>query len=265
MTDFDRLAQHYDLEHADYLDDLPMYAGFAQATGGDSGAGILELACGTGRCLLPLASAGHTVTGLDVSPAMLAQLQQKAEAAGVAQRVTAVQGDMRDFSLGRTFSLIYIALNSLMHLETQAEQQQALLCAARHLQPGGRLVVDLFSPDVALPDPQQEGQLFLHCLKTLPGGKHLLHFQSPSVDRAHQLVTMANYYDEIDAAGSVKRIVAPFTLRYLTAAELGLLLPTSGLLLDDLYGTYDLEPYQSGSPRLIAVATGATGATRGEP
>jgi ubiquinone/menaquinone biosynthesis C-methylase UbiE len=113
MTDFDRLAQHYDLEHADYLDDLPMYAGFAQATGGDSGAGILELACGTGRCLLPLASAGHTVTGLDVSPAMLAQLQQKAEAAGVAQRVTAVQGDMRDFSLGRTFSLIYIALNSL--------------------------------------------------------------------------------------------------------------------------------------------------------
>ena len=55
---------------------LPMYAGFAQATGGDSGAGILELACGTGRCLLPLAGAGHTVTGLDVSPAMLAQLRK---------------------------------------------------------------------------------------------------------------------------------------------------------------------------------------------
>ena len=111
-------------------------------------------------------------------------------------------------------------------------------------------MVDLFNPDVALPAPEQEGQLFLHCLKTLPEGGHLLHFQSPSLDRAHQLVTMANYYDEIDAAGSVQRIVAPFALRYLTPAELGLLLPASGLHLEDLYGTYDLEPYRVRQPAL---------------
>jgi len=143
------LARYYDLEHADYVDDLPMYAGFAQAT--PAQAGILELACGRGRCLLPLAGAGHKVTGLDVSPAMLAQLGEKAAQAGLSEQVEAIAGDMRDFSLGRTFGLIFVALNSLMHLETQAEQGAALASAARHLDPDGRLVIDLFNPDVALP------------------------------------------------------------------------------------------------------------------
>jgi SAM-dependent methyltransferase len=259
MTDFDRLALHYDLEHDDYVDDIPMFAGFAEAAPG--GAGILELACGTGRCLLPLAGAGHEVTGLDVSPAMLDLLREKAAAAGApaAGRIRA-EGDMRDFSLGRRFGLVFIALNSLMHLETQAEQRAALACAARHLEPGGRLLVDLFNPDVALPDPEQEGQLFLHCLKTLPDGRHLLHFQSPAIDRARQLISMTNYYDGIAADGTVKRHLAPFNLRYLTRAEVDLLLPASGLSLEGLYGSYDLEPYQTGSPRLIVAAT-----LRGEP
>jgi SAM-dependent methyltransferase len=260
MTDFDRLALYYDLEHDDYVDDIPLYAGFARAT--PEGAGILELACGTGRCLLPLAGAGYEVTGLDVSPAMLDLLREKAATAGeqVAGRIRTVEGDMRDFSLGRRFGFVFIALNSLMHLETQAEQRAALACAARHLEPGGRLLVDLFNPDVALPDPEQEGQLFLHCLKTLPDGRHLLHFQSPAIDRARQLISMTNYYDGIAADGTVKRHLAPFNLRYLTRAELDLLLPASGLSLECLYGSYDLEPFQAGSPRLI-VAASSGGAT----
>ena len=65
---------------------------------------------------------------------------------------------------------------------------------------------------------------------------------------------MANYYDEVDAAGTVKRCVAPFQLRYLTRGELELLIPAAGLALEALYGSYDLEPFQEGSPRLIAVA-----------
>lgn len=252
MIDFDRLARYYDLEHADYVDDLAMHAGFAQAS--VSAAGVLELACGTGRCLLPMAAAGHEVTGLDVSATMLDIARSKAAAAGLAARVHLVDGDMRDFALNRRYGYVYIALNSLMHLDTQAEQGAAVACAGRHLAPDGRLVIDLFNPDVALPEPVTEGQLYLHCLKTLPQGAYLLHFQSPTVDRARQLISMANYYDEIDAQGTVQRHVAPFTLRYLTAAELDLLIPATGLALEGLYGTYDLDPFDTGSPRLIAVA-----------
>jgi hypothetical protein len=141
-----------------------------------------------------------------------------------------------------------------MHLETQEEQRQALTGAAKHLAPEGQLVIDLFNPDVALPDQQQEGQLFLHCLKTLPGGAHVLHFQSPRVDRVAQRVTMTNYYDEMEPGGRVRRHLAPFSLRYLSGAELALLLNAAGLRVDALYGTYELDPFAADSPRLIVLA-----------
>jgi SAM-dependent methyltransferase len=253
MTDYDALARYYDLEHADYQDDLAMYAGFATALEGTR-LGALELACGTGRCLLPLAGTGTRITGLDRSPAMLAIAREKVAAAALEPRVRLIEGDMRDFSLGRNFGLVFIALNSLMHLETQGEQRRALACAAQHLAPEGRLIVDLFNPSVALPDEGQEGQLFMHCMKVLPSGAHLLHFQSPRVDRVSQLVTMANYYDEVAPDGQVKRLVAPFSLRYVTPGELELLMPAAGLELEALYGTYDLDPFGGDSPRLIAVA-----------
>lgn len=253
MSDWDRHARYYDLEHEDYQDDLAMYAGFAGATPDRAGS-ILELACGSGRCLLPLAALGHTVTGLDVSPAMLDLARRKAEDADLAGRIELLTGDMRDFELGRRFGLAFIALNSLMHLESRGEQLKALAGACRHLVPGGRLVVDLFNPDVALPEPGQEGQLFLHCLKVLPGGVHLLHFQSPRVDRGTQIVSMGNYYDEIQPDGQVRRFVVPFTLRYLTRGEAELLVPQAGLELEAVYGSYDLDPFDGASPRMIVVA-----------
>ncbi len=251
VTAFDRHARYYDLEHEDYRDDLPMLAGFAAAARPQP---LLELACGTGRCLLPLAAAGHDLTGLDLSPAMLGIARRKLEQAGLAARVQLVEGDMRDFDLGRSFGFVFIALNSLMHLETQAEQLQALRCAGRHLAPGGRLLIDLFNPEVALPGPDQERQLFLHCLKVLPRGVHLLHFQSPAVDRAAQRISMTNYYDEIAPSGGVRRYLAPFTLRYIMRGELELLVEAAGLALEALYGTYELDSFEQESPRLIAVA-----------
>lgn len=253
LTEFDRLARYYDLEHADYQGDIALYTAFALA-----GGPILELACGTGRCLLPLAAAGHDVTGLDLSEEMLAIAREKVAGAGLTEHVHLQRGDIRTFDLGRRFSLIFIALNSLMHLPTQEDQRTALARAAGHLENDGRLVLDLFNPETALPDAGKEGQLFLHCLKLLPGGKHLLHFQSPSVDPGRQVISMANYYDEIDPDGAVKRWVAPFSLRYLTRAEIELLLPAAGLETEAIYGTYELDPFVSESPRLLVVARRAS-------
>jgi SAM-dependent methyltransferase len=252
MSDFDPHARFYDLEHEDYQEDIALYVGFAGVLG--SGGRVLELACGTGRCLLPLAALGYHVTGVDLSPAMLAQAHEKAKRAGLSRAVRLLRRDMRDFTIRGGFGLAFIALNSLMHLESQQDQLAAVACAGRHLAPGGRLVIDLFNPDVALPDRSQEGQLFLHCLKTLPGGAHLLHFQSPTVDRAAQTVALANYYDEISPDGGVKRHLAPFALRYLTRGETDLLMSSAGLEVESVYGSYEMDAFQNDSPRLIVVA-----------
>ena len=245
-------ARFYDLEHEDYQGDIATYAGFAARLDLQD---VLEVACGTGRLLVPLAVTGARVTGVDLSPAMLAIAREKVAAAKLEDRVRLVQDDMRSVDLAHRFGLVIVGLNSLMHMDTQSAQLEALKNAARHLAPDGRMVVDLFNPEVVLPDAQQEGQLFLHCLKILPDGTHLLHFQSPRVDRPTQVIDMTNYYDEMPPDGRVRRHMAPFSLRYLTAGELRLLVQQAGLALEALYGTYELDPFQNDSPRLIAVAT----------
>ncbi|HLG78980.1 MAG TPA: class I SAM-dependent methyltransferase, partial [Ktedonobacteraceae bacterium] len=82
MSDYDSIAPFYDIEHAQFGEDLDMYRNFAELCGGK----ILELACGSGRLLLPLAREGYTLTGVDTSAAMLELAQRALEEAGVSAR-----------------------------------------------------------------------------------------------------------------------------------------------------------------------------------
>src|SRR5438270_2071389 len=86
------LARLYDA--FPFADDIPFYQEQAAAQGGK----ILEPACGSGRVLVPLARAGNRVTGIDVSPHMLALTREKLgrESPEVEGRVRLVQADMRD-------------------------------------------------------------------------------------------------------------------------------------------------------------------------
>jgi cyclopropane fatty-acyl-phospholipid synthase-like methyltransferase len=74
------IAALYDLEHGEYDADLDLYLSLALATGDP----VLELGCGSGRLLVPLAEAGHRVTGVDQSRPMLERARAVAAEAGVA-------------------------------------------------------------------------------------------------------------------------------------------------------------------------------------
>ena len=87
---------------------------FYRADANRQGGRVLELGCGTGHKLIPIASDGHPCVGLDLSSDMLAEAQRKANERGVA--VEWMQGDMRAFDLGRTFDFVFITANSLLHL-----------------------------------------------------------------------------------------------------------------------------------------------------
>lgn len=131
--------------------DVMFYLGLARRGGGSA----LELGCGTGRVVLPLARAGVEATGLDLSQSMLdvAAEQLAKEPAEVAARATFVHGDMTDFDLGREVGLVYLAFRSFMMLTTPEEQQRCLEAAYRHLTPGGALAIDLFDPLLDRLDP----------------------------------------------------------------------------------------------------------------
>src|SRR5512135_1666646 len=118
MNDYTPFAELYDLFYGDFREDIDMYRGFAERTGGP----ILEVGSGTGRVALALAEEGHAVVGLELSEAMRAVAQRKADRAGVADRVEFIAGDMRHFKIDQYFGLIIVPLNTFLHNLTLEDQ-----------------------------------------------------------------------------------------------------------------------------------------------
>lgn len=250
MLDFDIYARFYEMDYGALDSDLVMFQQFATRTGSP----ILEVACGTGRVLLPLARQGHQVTGVDVSEAMLDVARSKVAAEGLADRVRLYHQDMRELDLGQQFNLILVALNSFTHLATLDDQLAALACMRRHLHPGGVLVLDLFNPDL-------DRLLGFHGQVTLEKtmvdeetGHQVMRFRTEKVDFAQQLLHVTYIVDEVDSQGQVQRTLFPFYMRYLFRYELELLLRHSGFVLEAVYGSYDLDPFDGDSEKMIAVA-----------
>ena len=104
----------------------------------------LELGIGTGRVALPLSQRGVEVHGIDISHDMVTQLRAKpgSEVIGV------TVGDFATTKVPGTFSLVYLVYNAISNLTTQAEQVECFRNAAGHLAPGGRLVIELWIPDL---------------------------------------------------------------------------------------------------------------------
>src|SRR3954467_13568075 len=139
VNPFDRLARYYDWEHHDYDADIPLYLDFARRTGGP----ILELACGTGRLMVPLLESGERVVGIDSSAPMLDRARQAIGRAGLSGRATLHQADVRTLDLGQRFRLAIFGLDSFGLLLTIDDQLAALRRIYQHLEPGGLLVLDL--------------------------------------------------------------------------------------------------------------------------
>lgn len=102
---------------------------------------ILEPACGSGRTLLPLLQAGHAVAGFEPSAEMLARCRTLCAAQGFAPDLSAQR--MESFAYGRRFAAILVPVGSFTLLDEPALAFAALERFRAHLEPGGRLIVDV--------------------------------------------------------------------------------------------------------------------------
>jgi SAM-dependent methyltransferase len=133
------VAEHYDDDTAhlpvddvvDVLSDL--------ARGGPA----LELAIGTGRIALPLAQRGLSVSGIELSPDMLAQLRKKPGGS----EIPVVLGDMATARIDGSFTLVYLIRNTVLNLTTQDAQVACFANAAAHLERDGCFVVETVVPN----------------------------------------------------------------------------------------------------------------------
>ncbi|HEU5226291.1 MAG TPA: class I SAM-dependent methyltransferase [Ktedonobacteraceae bacterium] len=249
MNDYDLIAPFYDIEHARFSEDLDMYYNFAELCGGR----ILELACGSGRVLVPLACEGYELTGVDTSPAMLKLASQHLQANKVESRCVLVQQNICTLHLEQKFRLAFIALGSFAHITKRKEQQLALEAVRAHLSTGGTFIVDISNDDARYME-ELSGQMLHQGTWQSPDGTLVTHFVSPAsaMDR-HQL-ELTHFYDQHQQGGPVQRTVVTTHLYLFERPELEMLLERAGFVVKDIYGDYDLSPYQLESPRMIYIA-----------
>jgi SAM-dependent methyltransferase len=237
--------QLYDDQYLRYRDDIPHYQRLAH----DLGDPVLELGAGTGRLSVALGTAGYRVVGVERSPEMLEHGNLRVEAEEVGGRVRLQRGDMRSLRLGETFPLIVAAFNTLMHLYTLTDQDEALAAVVAHLAPGGTFAFDLFLPEFG---PQ--GLLRREAEWDHVGGEHSELFLVQEHDRAAQTILSRYYLDTTDADGLLRRRTAILRQRYYTRFEIERALRQAGFSRISLYGDFDRRPLRDGSPRIVGLA-----------
>ena len=149
------------LAHSPVAGDIDFYIARArELIAKKEGGRVLELGVGTGRVAIPLAEAGFDVTGVDLSPAMLAVARRRIEERGLGGKIKLVEAGMEDFALGDRFDLALIPFRAFHHVATAAGQRRALENIRAHLKSGGLLIFDIFDADLAsvVPDGQSPAQ-----------------------------------------------------------------------------------------------------------
>ena len=251
MSAYVDYAEYYDVDHATQID-IDLYLEYA----GQCGSPILELACGTGRVLIPVAEAGHEIYGLDLSENMLNRCRKKVAQREWQDRVHLLLADMSSFELPRAdIGLAYIPVRSFMHLNTQAEQLACLDRTFACLRPGGLFIVDLYAPSYRHLALEPERPFFLRRESRLPNGHTVKRWDrfvrnDPRLQIQHSELRFEQY----DAEGAlVSERTLPLTTRYTFRYEMQLLLERAGFELVDVYRDYERNPFD-GTGEIIAVA-----------
>ena len=251
------LARYYDLQHASYTPDVPMYLQMAGRLAKAGRARILELGCGTGRVMAPLVEAGHYVLGVDASEPMLAYARQRLPQPlhGQYELLIADVAQLGE-TTGAPFDLAIIALNTFLHNLTRDSQRTVLAASRARLRPGGMLVVDL-PPNDELSYQPDAGDFEFEVRLVDPDRKTVVDkYVSSRVLWACQEQWLRYRFEE-RAEGSNEIVsveTTGFRLRHVFKHEMELLLLDAGFARWTWYGDYDLSDYGEGSPRMIVFA-----------
>jgi SAM-dependent methyltransferase len=209
---------------------------------------VLELACGTGRVSIPLAQAGYQVTGVDRAEGMLRVARKKAADAGVA--VAWVRADMRDFDLGREFSLVFIPANAMCHLLTVADIEAFLSRVRAHLKPEGRFALEVFVPKVELLVPKP-GERFPFAEYEDPDGRGKIVVTHSYVYEPDTHIKRVKTHTAIP--GVAGEVEGELNMHMFYPKYLEVLLKYNGFEIEARYGDFDRAAFGPESEKQLVV------------
>jgi SAM-dependent methyltransferase len=231
----ERIAERYDTLWASLCESAVVdpAVGFLADLAGAGAA--LELGIGTGRIALPLSRRGVRVHGIELSPAMVAQLQAKPGAPDVGVTI----GDFATAKVEGTFTLAYLVRNTITNLTTQAEQVECFRNVAAHLEPGGCFVIEVYIPELQRLPPGET----IYAFTVTPD-----HLGFEEYDVATQ-IAFSHHYWMVD--GQLETFSSPH--RYVWPSELDLMAQLAGLTLRERWSDWDRQPFTSDSRQHVSV------------
>ena len=198
----------------------------------------LEFGIGTGRVAVPLAARGVRVAGIDLSQPMIEQLRKKADEA----TIPVVVGDMAtaDAPPPGKYTLVYLVFNTISNLLTQSAQIACFRNAARHLEPGGRFVIELWVPDLRRLPPGQQATVW----RAEPG-----YMGIDTYDVLQQHVVSHHFTFDHGKHAQLFRS----RHRYVWPSELDLMARLTGLELEHRWADWHCGPFDHRSTQHISV------------
>lgn len=258
----------YDLEHVGDTDDVEF---FVEQVTRLRPRRVLELASGTGRVTVPLAEAGAVhgfdVVGLEVVPEMLQAARERAASASAAaqERLRFVEGDMRSWGEGEEpFDVVLTPCSSVCHLLTLEDQLAAWRRAYQNLVPGGRFLVDVVMPDLAIyadsfrSPPREVVEVDLDTFEEATSTR-LLRYRTTRYWSHEQRAHVRFLYDKFVGDAPAERAVSDFESHVYYPRELRLLFLHAGFTVEAVYGDYRGRPPGPASPQMIVVGTKESG------
>jgi SAM-dependent methyltransferase len=246
-------AKYYDGAYAAMRDlvDAPFYLELAKEIGGP----VLEIGCGTGRVLLPIARERVEIHGVDNSGPMLGILRENLahEEPAVRSRVTLHVGDMREFRLGRAFPLVTIPFRPMQHMHTVVDQVRALTSAAAHLAEGGILAFDVFYPKFEVLQLGM-GEERLEAEWSPPSDSETVvrrYYRKDGVDKINQTFSLTFIFRTYRNGKLTAEETDTLKMSYYTYPQLRTLFLLAGLETVAEYGSFARTPLDNASNEMI--------------
>ncbi|MFZ1728718.1 MAG: class I SAM-dependent methyltransferase [Bacteroidota bacterium] len=218
------IADWYDDFLAGEGEDILLYTGLVLEDEGPA----LELACGTGRLMLPLLHEGMQVDGVDVSNDMLERCREKFEAEGVSAGL--FHQSMEDFETGRRYRTVFVSGGSFQLIPTLEGVRRALETAYGHLMPNGRFILDLVVGPAPFggtdPNSWQIGRIASR------GSERIVYSSRTVSDSFAQQSQLLTRYEHFREGELIEIITGELVLREYSRVEAELLLGEAGFAVE---------------------------------
>lgn len=233
-------ADVYDEWYADLDDPLAWRDLVIESLPSDGPTTVLELGIGTGRLAVPIAAAGHHVTGIDSSTAMLGRIPTGEHS----QHLRTIVGDMVDDLPDGPFGVAFCGFNTFFNLLTEKRQRVCLAALATKLAPGGALMIET---SVAAPDAADDAAAEPTIeLRSMTADHVVLSISRVSTTDQRAEGQFVHFTD-----GSVR--LRPWVIRWCTPDQLDQMATDAGLRLERRFADVQRNPFTETSPRQLSI------------